>query len=430
MRAFALIVFSLAAGLLQAGFACELHAAERPNVVIILSDDQAWTDYGFMGHKTIQTPHLDRLASESLVYTRGYVPTSLCRPSLMSLVTGRYPHEHGITGNDPPKGTPREALLKFVRDTPTLPRLLSDAGYRTFQSGKWWEGSFRDGGFTHGMSHGDPTRGGRHGDVGLKIGREGLEPVFQFITESKDQPFFVWYAPMLPHQPHNPPQRLLAKYRDKVDSLHVAKYFAMCEWWDETCGELLKFLDDHQLSENTLVIYTCDNGWIQDPAKPTYDRRSKQAPYDAGVRTPIMFRWPAKLEPQRVEHAPVSTVNIAYSAASACGLDAKAAKAMQKLDLLAPEALLKDPSQAPDVFGENFEHDIAEIDSPGASLRYRWMIRGQHKLIVSAQGDVELFDLQDDPQERTNLAGNSADLVKTLRTALDVWWDGKPSASR
>ena len=79
-----------------------LGADQPPNIVSIISDDQAWTDYGFMGHAAIQTPHLDRLASESMVYTRGYVPASLCRPSLATMMTGLHPHQHGITGNDPP----------------------------------------------------------------------------------------------------------------------------------------------------------------------------------------------------------------------------------------------------------------------------------------------------------------------------------------
>ena len=96
-----------------------------------------------------------------------------------------------------------------------------------------------EGGFTAGMTHGDPAKGGRHGDEGLKIGRQGLQPIYDFLEANKGKPFFLWYAPMLPHQPHNPPERLLAKYRDKTDSLFVAKYWAMCEWWDETCGELL-----------------------------------------------------------------------------------------------------------------------------------------------------------------------------------------------
>ena len=92
--------------------------AAPPNVVIILSDDQAWADYCFMGHPHIKTPHLDRLASQSVVFTRGYTPTSLCRASLMTIITGQYPHQHLVTGNDPPKGTDRNLMLKHVRRMP------------------------------------------------------------------------------------------------------------------------------------------------------------------------------------------------------------------------------------------------------------------------------------------------------------------------
>src|SRR4051812_25252116 len=103
--------------------------AKQPNVVMIISDDQAWTDFGFMGHPVIRTPHLDRLASQSAVFKRGYVPTSLCRPSLATLISGQYAHQHKISGNDPPKGTDRELMLKHIRRIPTLPKLLGERGY-------------------------------------------------------------------------------------------------------------------------------------------------------------------------------------------------------------------------------------------------------------------------------------------------------------
>src|SRR5262245_39772709 len=243
--------------------AAQAELPRAPNVVIILADDIAWTDYGFMGHKAIRTPHLDRLASGSLVYTRGYVPMSLCRPSLMSLITGLYPHQHLVTGNDPPQGTDRNEMLKHVDRVPTIPKLLSAQGYACLQTGKWWEGNYQRGGFTHGMTHGDPSRGGRHGDEGLKIGRQGLKPISDFLDANGEKPFFLWYAPILPHEPHNPPERLLQKYVDKTESLQVAKYWAMVEWFDETCGELLTELEKRKLADNTLVVYLADNGWIQ-----------------------------------------------------------------------------------------------------------------------------------------------------------------------
>jgi len=194
----------------------EAAAEKPPNIVLIISDDQAWTDYGFMGHEAIRTPRLDKLASESLVFTRGYVTAPLCCPSLASMVTGLSPHQHKITGNDPPRvggkgGWPperlrlREHIIAHIDHLPTIPKLLGKKGYLSLQTGKWWLGHHRRGGFTHGMTHGDPKRGGRHGDAGLAIGRKTMKPITDFLEAAGDRPFFIWYAPFLPHSPHNPP---------------------------------------------------------------------------------------------------------------------------------------------------------------------------------------------------------------------------------
>ena len=184
--------------------------SKPPNVVMIVSDDQGWGDYSFMGHPQIKTPHLDKLASQSLVYRRGYVPSSLCCPSLASLLTGKYPHQTKITGNEPPapegKGMAQRykdptflaqvnRLNGFMAEHPRIPAELGKAGYQSFQTGKWWAGNFKTGGFTHGMSHGDQAIGGRHGDEGLKIGRQGMKPIFDFMDNAGNNPFFIWYAP-------------------------------------------------------------------------------------------------------------------------------------------------------------------------------------------------------------------------------------------
>ena len=281
--------------------------AGPPNVLLIVGDDQGWTDYGFMGHEQIKTPHLDKLASEGLLFKRGYVPSSLCRASLASMNTGLYPHQHKITSNDPPlpKGMTQAQAMKdagylklraemvaLFEQSPTLPKMLEKEAYVSLQVGKWWEGNAcRCGGFTEGLTHGDPAKGGRHGDEGLKIGREGLQPVFDFLDKAKKdaKPFFVWYAPMMPHAPHNPPERLLNKYKDKTKSIHVARYWAMCEWFDETVGELLAKLEKNSQTKDTLVIYLHDNGWIQDPDSPNFAHKSKRSPYDGGLRTPVII---------------------------------------------------------------------------------------------------------------------------------------------
>ena len=412
-------------------------AAKPPNIVLIISDDQSWTDYSFMGHEAIETPNIDRLAKQSRLFKRGYVPSSLCCPSLASMITGLYPHQTKITGNEPPmppEGRNSEQYRKqvqecvsFIDDLPTLPRLLAKRGYVSHQSGKWWQGHYSRGGFSHGMTHGDPKRGGRHGDVGLKIGREGMDEIFDFIEDAGDKPFFDWYAPVLPHTPHNPPKRLLDKYAQKTESKFIARYWAMCEWFDETCGQLLDHLDEKKLADDTIVLYVTDNGWIQRADNGRYAPRSKRSQYDGGLRTPIMVRWPGKVKPEdRPELA--NSIDLAPTILKACGL--APTEEMQGIDLLDDTALAKRKS----TYGAIYLHNAVDIHKPSANLTYRWLIDGDWKLILPHKenvttrakqkdtGETELYNLAKDPHERNNLAkarqGRTKRLAKQLNKLL------------
>ncbi len=394
----------------------------RPNVLMIVGDDMGWTDYGFMGHKVVQTPHLDRLARDGAVFPNGYTPTSLCRASLATLLTGLYAHEHRICCNDPPKGVDRTLMLPFLKDAPTVPRLLKEAGYRSLQTGKFWEGHFANGGFTHGM-----TTKGRHGEEGLAIGRQTMQPIYDFITASGKTPWFIWYAPMMPHLPHNPPQRLLKKYAVDGRDERLAKYYAMCEWFDETCGELLGWLDKQGLTENTLVVYVVDNGWLQatGPSKPGDQllTRSKNTPYDAGVRTVMILKWPGKVKPGRHEIL-VSTVDLAPTILAACGVPAP--KKMSGLDLVDVATGKAKPARAA-VFGELYLHDCIEVGKPHLSLTHRWVRQGDWKLIVPTDRakQAELYHLAKDPHEKDDCAIADPERVTRLRRTLDGWWSGK-----
>lgn len=413
-------------------------SASRPNIVMIISDDHAWTDYGFMGHPTVATPHLDKLASQSLTFKKGYVPSSLCCPSLASVITGKYPHQHKITGNDPQvdagaaAGRPklknpaftagRDRMKSLIRATPTLPRILHEqAGYDSLQTGKWWLGSYADGGFTEGMTAGDPAHGGRHGDAGLQIGRKGLAPIQDFIQRSNaaKKPFLVWYAPLLPHDPHTPPEAILAKYRGKTDSIHVARYLAMVEWFDQTCGDLLTILDQEKIADNTIVVYFADNGWIQSPDNPRFAPKSKQSPYDGGLRTPILIRWPAKIKPL-LSDRPASTIDLLPTLLRACQLPVPAD--CPGIDLLDPAALAAQDT----VRGACFDHDMVNLDAPAQSLKWRWCRQGDWKLILPSPrlpgAPPELYNLALDPLELKNLASEDATRVQSLTENLNHWW--------
>jgi arylsulfatase A-like enzyme len=413
-------------------FSFAVSAAETPpNIVLIISDDHHWADYSFMGHAQIKTPHLDKLSSQSLLFTRGYVPSSLCCPSLAAIISGQYPHQNFITSNDPPapagqaklkqtdpafqKG--REVFNRHMDELATLPRILGQQGYLSFQTGKWWQGDFTRGGFTHGM-----TKGTRHGDEGLKIGRETMQPMYDFMDRAvaDKKPFFLWYAPMMPHDPHTPPERILAKYRGKAPSEHVAKYWAMVEWFDETCGELLKFLDDRKLAENTIVAYVTDNGWIQNLDAPKYAPRSKQSQYDGGLRTPIMLRWPGKVAPKKSDALAIS-IDLAPTLLRAAGL--QPAKEMTGVNLLDDAAV----NARKTIHGEIFTHNSMNLEVPSASLRWRWMIDGDYKLIAphaanEPDAKIELYRITTDVNEEKDLAAQQPDVVKSLSAKLDAWW--------
>ncbi|EDM29497.1 probable sulfatase atsG [Lentisphaera araneosa HTCC2155] len=421
-----------------------LHAADKPNILLILSDDQAWTDYGFMGHEHIKTPHLDKLASESIVFERGYVASPLCRPSLASMVTGLYPFDHGITGNDVDGRNKRAELDKPVQEKfnqlPSFIKMLTSQGYLAHQSGKWWEGSHKDGGFTHGMTHGNPKKGGRHGDLGLEIGRQGIQPIKDFVNIAKkeNKPFFLWYAPFLPHDPHTPPKRLLEKYRKLTSKLDEAKYFAMCEWFDETCGEIISFLKEKDVYKNTLVFYICDNGWVAKSVpkgnhkasiKKAYAAQSKGSPYENGIRTPIMISWPGTITPQKSNDF-AHAIDLFPTLASV--INTKAPSNLPGIDLLDE----KQRSERDIIFGcTNSIHNMNPND-PDETLQYLWCIKGKWKLIIRYQGldttnykkvhewdktPIHLYDLSKDPQELNNLSDQYPDIVADLKSKIQSW---------
>ncbi len=210
----------------------------RPNIVYIIPDDQTYRDFGFMGSKDALTPHIDRLAAQSARFVNGYVTTSLCSPSLGVMLTGRYPHQSGLHYNHPPPGNSgfnrmksradyeaaRRPAFDLIRSQPTLPRALGQLGYTSFQTGKFWEGHFSNAGFDEGMTTFEPAphlaypgvnrtlKDGSqaahgNGDHGLAIGRETMQPIADFLDRTdRGKPFFLWYAPYLPHQPHNSPE--------------------------------------------------------------------------------------------------------------------------------------------------------------------------------------------------------------------------------
>jgi len=444
-------------------------AQASPNIVYIISDDQTWSDFGFMGNGRVHTPNLDALAEQSAVFENGYLPTSVCRPSLVTLLTGLYPHQHGVHFNHGPPGNSGYNRMKSAREyvdqrgnefsliseVETLPGLLSGRGYRSLQTGKFWEGHWRNGGFTEGMTTftappSEQTYGGirtlasgekvahGNGDHGLQIGRETMKPIKDFIVncETENTPWMVWYAPYLPHQPHDSPEKFyeIARAQSGVRENEIPYYAAIAQF-DDTVGELVKFVEENSDTTNTIFVFVSDNGWSPSdkpeknrPQEFSHTKTSKRAPFDEGVRSPIMIRWDGVVEPQRREEL-VSSIDIVPTLLAAAGAESSAK--LPGIDLI---GAVRKNSLASDraVFGAIYPGDATSLGHPERDVAYRWVRKGNHKLIVptgeNAWGDYlksdALFDVANDPGETKNLIGeeSATATVSRLRSLLDSWW--------
>jgi len=437
-----------------------------PNIVMIISDDQAYSDFGFMGHPHVKTPHIDQLAEQSARYPNGYVPSSVCRPSLVTLLTGLYPHQHGVHFNHPPPGNnafnkmnkreyvrERDRATYLIRAVPSLPRILANRSYNCLQTGKFWEGHNRNAGFTHGMTldkaSGPPAYGNRklpdgsvvahgNGDAGLVIGRDTMQPIADFLDERGDKPFLIWYAPFLPHEPHNAPLKYRKPYLDNPDvPRHFVDYYASCTQFDDTVGQLIDMIESHGLAQNTLFVFVIDNGWMPrekpnpDTGEYPVDIRSKRSPFDKGLRTPILIRWDGRVKPATHE-ALCGSIDIVPTILDAVGLKEESA-GMPGVSLL-PSALGIQPLADRPVFGEIYPGDATSLGHPSRDVAYRWVRDGRWKLIVPHQqrGSIwqnyvtepALYDVVADPYERNNLADNAGhkQQIEHLRKLLDEWW--------
>jgi len=450
-RTHVLLVFLLTA-VVHGDFCRELFAMP-PNIVLIISDDQAYGDFGFMGNPLVQTPHIDELASCSATFVNGYVPYSVCRPSLATLLTGRYPHQNGIYFNRPYFDLPhtlenRHRANHLIRQVPTLPGLLSRVGYRTLQTGKHWEGDYANAGFTEGMTLARPhpieqdpafaalgmKSGHSNGDAGLLIGRRTMQPIFEFVDRATEaqKPFFVWYAPFLPHLPHNAPEKYVAMYeKDRRVPAAVRPYYASISWLDDTVGELLKHLKLREQLRRTVVVFVIDNGWGPVPTRENEEivSKGKNTPFERGIRTPLLIRWDGHARPKT--HAGlVSSVDVMPTLLAAAGIP-QMAEEIPGMNLL---PIVRGKMNVPprSVFGETYRGYARELGQPEQEVLYRWIRRGNHKLIVSSDPNRNkmLFDLAVDPNEVDNLAG-AVGLEVTqddLERRLNQWWNPQRQA--
>lgn len=448
--------------LLSAMALCQAAAATPPNVVFFLVDDLGQRDLGCYGSTFYETPNLDQLAREGARFTDAYAACPVCSPTRASIMTGQWPQRTGVTdyiGAAAPEKWDRNTRLlpapyadRLALDSPTLAKAMKAAGYATFFAGKWHlgpEGYWPENqGFDHNL--GGVDRGGPYGrgkyfvpydNPRLPDGPEGehlpdrlATETCRFIEANKDGRFFAYFSFYSVHTPLQSRPDLQKKYEEKRQRLGLepawakegprevrlvqehAVYAGMVEAMDLAVGQVLAKLDELGLRENTLVIFTSDNGGLStSEGSPTSNlplRGGKGWMYEGGIREPLLIRWPAVVKPGRVIGTPVSSPDFFPTLLEAAET---APQPGQKLDGLSLLPVLKGGDLPERALFWHYPHYGNQGGAPAAALR-----RGDWKLIEWQEGPrVELFNLAQDLSEKNDLAatepGRTAQMLAELR---------------
>lgn len=416
----------------------------RPNFLFILADDLGWGDLSCYGNRHFRTPALDRLAQEGILFTQYYQAGSVCSPSRAALLTGRYPAELRLHGHlATPEQNAARGMPDFMDPTvPTLAQLLQKAGYRTIHVGKWHLGrpnAEEPGLATYGF---DIARWVDCQEDGRNLWRLEerptatavlVETTIEILRTVKDQPFYCQLWLHDPHAPLNPPQELAEKFRRQTPQGFTSPfmiYAATVVEMDRQIGRLLRALDNLGLRENTVVIFSSDNGpedieianaaWSGvGSAGPLRGR--KRSLYEGGIRVPWIVRWPAG--------APAGLVN---NDTVICGVDFLPT-ICELAGVKIPEELeptLRGESMAAAFRGQEqkrqkplfWEWRFRVFNHPWNRCPMLAMRQGPWKLLLNPDGSrVELYNIPEDPGEENNLAPYRPDVVDQLKRELLAW---------
>lgn len=441
---------------LMAGFFVRAASMDRPNLLIIMTDDQGYADVGFQGSPDIQTPNLDRLAADGLVFENGYVCHPVCGPSRTGLMTGRYPHRFGLQVNTPFSqtdagwGVPLDQRF-FVQD-------LREAGYRTGVLGKWHLGAADKYhpnnrgfdyffGFLGGGHNYFPADYKRVRDWHLQNAKKNPPPVtpspealsyvlpllrnheyveeteyltdvltreaVDFIDRNKKRPFFLYLAYNAPHKPLEAKQEDLARF-SHIKSEKRRKYAAMIYAVDRGVGLVRAKLEEERLLDNTIIVYLSDNGGIvENPALASNGplRGQKGEAFEGGYHVPFVIHWPAKLKSGRTTEI-ISSLDLCPTFLAAAGL------------LVPPDRKLDGYNQLPFLLGEESGSARNDVFCNRWMVNYNWygVREGTWKYYSNTQtGESGLYDLSVDLGEQNNLAAAYPEKLEHLEKQRVRW---------
>ncbi|MGQ1784499.1 MULTISPECIES: sulfatase [unclassified Saccharicrinis] len=418
-----------------------------PNVVLIVVDDLGWTDCGFMGSTYYETPNLDKLARESMVFTNAYAGAANCAPSRATLMSGMNSPRTGIyTVSPSERGNKKSRKLIPVKNTNflgdsvyTMAEMFKDAGYVTGHFGKWHLGEDP---CTQGF---DVNVGGGHGGhpksyfapyqypdleapEGEYLTDRLTKEALTFIENNQKNPFFLYLPFYTVHTPIQGKEAIIKKYKSKktTESHFRADYAAMVESMDYSVGRVLEKID-HLKLENTIIVFTSDNGGIYAISKQLPLRAGKGAYYEGGIRVPLVIKWPGNVKPGKTD-IPVSNLDFYPTFKEIIGANVPQNKILDGVSL--KSLLLENRKMEERPFFFHFpiylqayskksgvNRDPLFRTRPGTAIRL-----GDWKMLYYYEDQqTELFNLKNDLGETTNVAGKFPDKVQELKKLMDNW---------
>ncbi len=428
-------------------------AEKKPNILLINIDDMGWRDVGFMGSEFYETPHIDKLASEGMVFMQGYSSAANCAPSRASMMSGMYTPRHGIfTVGNSDRGASRDRRLVptvntvTIHDTIiTLTHVLKANGYRTCHAGKW---HLSNDPLEYGF---DVNIGGSHAghprsyyspykNVDLEA-PDGeyltdliMEKTLEFVEKESDQPFFLNYSPYAVHTPIHRIDSLMYKFEDKEPwkGQQNAAYATMVNNLDRNIGNLINSLKKNGLYENTFIVFTSDNGGLYRITRQKPLRAGKGSYYEGGIRVPLFFVWEGKIAPGTTNNeTPVINIDFYPTLLEVAGIDPPEDKLLDGMNIL---PVLRNEKQFPErtlfwhfpIYLQNGNKETRDTlfrTRPGTVIRHgKWKLHQYFE-----DGDMELYNLDTDIGEQNNLAGSNPDKVQELLEIL-IEWQGKTQA--
>lgn len=422
-------------------------APKPPNIIVFLVDDLGWGDMGCYGSKLHETPNVDKLASEGVKFTNGYAACTVCSPSRAAIMTGQYPARLHLTdwiaGHKKPKAKLKVPDWKMHMDHSliTLPEALKTKGYATGFFGKWHLMPHQDPkivndhtpdkhGFDHniaGREWGAPKGKGRYfypwNMPGIDDGKKGDFLTDRLTTEAnkwmdsvKEKPFLIYMSYYAVHGPIMTKPELKKKYQEKIGrgefKQNNATYAGMIQSVDESVGHIMENLKKHGLDKNTLIIFTGDNGGVRESSSGGL-RKGKGFSYEGGTREPFIIKWADKAKAGSTSDTPVIGMDLYPTILEAAGVSLANNQVCDGKSLIGH--LTKDDAIDRDSLYWHYPH--YHKTKPYSAIR-----KGNWKLIrFHEDGKLELYHLNKDASESSDVSEQFREKTKTLENQLDAW---------